>query len=568
MDGSGNEQNCALLVTVEDKIFPTISCPEDITRTFDIGETFAIISYDIDYQDNCESALYTNSSLGSGSQFPLGTTFLSYEVIDDSGNSASCSFNVTVTKRLSAIEYTGDISEQYSDQTTVSALLKDELTGNPIVGETLLFSIGSQSTNAITDTNGYAESTIIIDQTPGDYEVSVVYAGNDYYKSSSTKEDFEIEVEDAIIEYTGLMLQATAPKKTTATVDLTFNVQDISCSDASDTDPGDIRNAIVDVYVEGSLVETFTTIVLVDPNDTKTGSVSVPYTFDIGNLSSDSYTVRAEIRGYYTGSEETVITVYEPVGDFITGGGYIKPDNSAGQYASTDGWKTNFGFNVGYNKKGNKLKGHMNIIFRRMEADGLHKYQVKGNAIQSLGVDISDADAKIAQFITKANLTDITDPQNTISLGGNLILKVDMTDRGEPGTDDSIAINLTDGGVLVYSSNWTGISTDEMVLAAGNLLVHSGYSKRVAETTDFGTDTFELRSWPNPSSEQFYLRLDSANTVDVIEINVFDVSGKQVYRKTGNANEEYHFGSNLDAGLYFVNVTQAGRTQQVKLVKY
>ena len=95
----------------------------------------------------------------------------------------------------------------------------------------------------------------------------------------------------------------------------------------------------------------------------------------------------------------------------------------------------------------------MNIIFRRLENDGVvHKYQIKGNAMQSLGIIISgdgDPQEDFAQFITKANLKDITAPDNPISLGGNLILKVDMTDRGEPGDEDSIAINLTDGGVLL-----------------------------------------------------------------------------------------------------------------------
>ena len=389
----------------------------------------------------------------------------------------------------------------------------------------------------------------------------------------------EILQENAIAEYTGLMLQATAPNETDAVVMLSFNIQDITCTDPADPDAGDIRNAIVDLYVDGALKSTSSTITLVNPGDSKTGTVSFPYTFDIGSSASETYEVWVEIGGYYVGSTEsqmTMITVYKPEGDFITGGGYIVPNNSGGMYASTDGLKTNFGFNVKYNKKGNKLKGHMNIIFRRLETDGIHVYQIKSNSVQSLGVDASDPDVQYAQFITKANLTDKTDPLYPVSLGGNLTLKVDLTDNGEPGSEDEIAFNLTDGSTLLYSSNWTGISTSELVLTGGNIVVHSGLSELPRATVAVNepvveinlNETLELVSWPNPSDDYFYLKLKSKNTVDKINIQVFDLNGRLVSFKTGEPNKEYQIGASLQSGLYFVNVVQANTSKQIKLVKY
>jgi hypothetical protein len=51
-----------------------------------------------------------------------------------------------------------------------------------------------------------------------------------------------------------------------------------------------------------------------------------------------------------------------------------------------------------------------------------------------------------------------------------------MTDRGEPGSADSIAITLLNkSGGMSFSSDWNGVKTIEQVLGkgAGNLQVHN-----------------------------------------------------------------------------------------------
>jgi hypothetical protein len=78
-----------------------------------------------------------------------------------------------------------------------------------------------------------------------------------------------------------------------------------------------------------------------------------------------------------------------------------------------------------------------------------------------------------ATFISKANLTDITDPLNPIGIAGNLSLIVTLTDNGEPGSSDTIGFTLWNGSELWFSSNWTGAQTEEQVLAGGNLAVHA-----------------------------------------------------------------------------------------------
>ncbi len=77
-----------------------------------------------------------------------------------------------------------------------------------------------------------------------------------------------------------------------------------------------------------------------------------------------------------------------------------------------------------------------------------------------------------AIFNGKANIQDITNPLAPISIDGNASLQVTMTDKGEPGKDDTIGITLWDkNGGLWFSSNWVSPKTVEQLLGGGNLVV-------------------------------------------------------------------------------------------------
>ena len=97
-DVNGNVSICDAIVDVVDAQAPVISCPADITVNNDAGQCSAVVSYTSPIgSDNCTGAVTVQSGgLGSGSSFPVGTSTESYTVTDAAGNTASCSFNVTV----------------------------------------------------------------------------------------------------------------------------------------------------------------------------------------------------------------------------------------------------------------------------------------------------------------------------------------------------------------------------------------------------------------------------------------------------------------------------------------
>jgi hypothetical protein len=92
-------------VTVIDNTAPTISCPDNITLepTCPSG---AIATYTTPVgADNCPGSTTTRTAgLASGSVFPIGTTTVTHMVTDASGNTASCSFTVTVLTPQAVIQ--------------------------------------------------------------------------------------------------------------------------------------------------------------------------------------------------------------------------------------------------------------------------------------------------------------------------------------------------------------------------------------------------------------------------------------------------------------------------------
>jgi hypothetical protein len=543
-------------VTVQDKVAPVITCKTSSSRYIDPYQTFYTIvgdEFDAIATDACGiqslTFVLSGATTGSGTsmaglQLNLGTNTILWTTIDVNNNSSNCTTVVVVKKRETTLTYGGTATIQYSDQVDLSATLIDNVSGSGVNGKTITFTIGTQSTTAVTNASGIASASVIITQAPGDYDVLCSFTGDGSYLASSDSDPFPITREDARVNFTGTNIVATTTASSgVANVSLRATVQDISATSEAggDSFAGDIRNAKVKFTKDGTDLTGWLTPTLVNAADLKTGVVSYNWSANIGNSTDEEFTIGIVVDGYYTrnnSADNTVVTVYKPVGDFITGGGYILPTSSAGSYASDPGLKTNFGFNVGYNKTGKNIHGNMNIIFRRSVGGIVHTYQIKANAMNSLGVNIANPAAQAAVFVSKANLTDITNPLAPQSLGGNLTLQVNLTDKGEPGASDQIAISLYNGSTLMYSSKWTGTQTAELLLSGGNLVIHSGFSLSQSLVTTNKSAKIEpviepevkdpyLKVYPNPFNDRVRFEFISPEAVNA-QIDIYDVNGRLV----------------------------------------
>ena len=299
---------------------------------------------------------------------------------------------------------------------------------------------------------------------PGSYPVTVEVT-NDAGRTGSTSFTIVVAKEDAETTYAGDLFAFTSSGDTSAGILLRATLRDSSVSPSfpDDTAPGDILNATV-AFKEGGTTLCSPTLELLngDPT-TATAACIVP-------LSLGAHVINVVAGGYYTGRDQAIVEVAQPTGNFITGGGYRIADSSAGSYAGDPGSKVGFAFNLKFNKSLTNLQGHANVIFR---SDGKN-YQIKSTSFDSLGIAFRTATGAqcddgdpgcfaVAEFRSKGNMSPV---------GGGLSLRITLTDRGEPGADDSIGIALWDGNQLVFSSEWNGARTVEGPLGGGNLGVH------------------------------------------------------------------------------------------------
>jgi YbbR domain-containing protein len=176
-------------------------------------------------------------------------------------------------------------------------------------------------------------------------------------------------------------------------------------------------------------------------------------TFTFTGVPVNTYTVQVTIDGnYYVGSCEDVLVVYDPSLGFTTGGGWFF-------WPGTDD-KTNFGFTMKYNKKGQNVQGSL-LMIRHLD-DGTI-YRVKSNALDGLALSPTSSTTGWATFSGKSTYF----APGMLQPEGNHAFMVYAEDNTEPGTGvDKFWIQVTNG--LSLSSP----AADNAVnISGGNIVV-------------------------------------------------------------------------------------------------
>ena len=110
-------------------------------------------------------------------------------VTDKDGASASDTLLVTVTKRDTDAGYSGPVQSTPSKIVTLSGTLTDEL-GQPVVGRTVAFVLGTQGGTGVTNASGVASTSFKLTQKQGTYTVSISFLGDAKYEPSSSSTSF------------------------------------------------------------------------------------------------------------------------------------------------------------------------------------------------------------------------------------------------------------------------------------------------------------------------------------------------------------------------------------------
>ena len=101
-DAASNTGTASFTVTVTDGEAPVVNVPDDIIVSTDPDEATAVVTYNAPTAtDNVgvTAGPTLTAGLASGATFPLGTTTVTFEAMDDDDNTGSASFTVTVEDR-------------------------------------------------------------------------------------------------------------------------------------------------------------------------------------------------------------------------------------------------------------------------------------------------------------------------------------------------------------------------------------------------------------------------------------------------------------------------------------
>jgi autotransporter-associated beta strand protein len=518
----------------------------------------------------------------------VGTDSVVLTATDASGNSAQAITTVTVKKRAAIVTYTGDSTEQYSDQQALTAVLTDSVTGTALTGQHIRFELGNQLVSAVTDTTGKAGASLLIAQDPAAaYTLNTAFTGDSLFLPAADSIPFVIRAEDVRAYYTGTLFGATGTGSTTA-VTLSATIRDITAETAAaSTDPfaGDISHAKV-TFIDRTTNTVIATVPvsLVNGQDSKVGTATYSWPVDIGNSNAKDFTIGIQVSGYYQRNasvENTIVTVSKSLKEFVSGGGYIQLTRSSGQMAGDAGSRNNFGFNVKFNRISKNLEGDFNTIVRHTDSNGVHVYQVTGNVLNTLWAlpAIGMLPAKAA-FSGKASIQDITNPLVPVLVDGNATIRMEMTDRSEAGTGDAIAISIWNKSrELWFASNWNGIVTSEQTLSEGNIRINSGLSlfqTIIADIIDaYGAanghnqgNLFEIALAPNPATAYTRLTINASTEKGRVYVKVTDLFGKTVEAKEmAPGRSTILLGSEYQPGVYVIEVSQGRDKQTARLIK-
>lgn len=105
-DDFGNKDYCTATVTVIDDLAPQLTCPANSTVGYDAGQNYyAVPDYvsagTVTATDNCAAGLTISQDPVAGTQLTIGSYTVEFEAEDSSGNTDTCSFELTVVEVLS-----------------------------------------------------------------------------------------------------------------------------------------------------------------------------------------------------------------------------------------------------------------------------------------------------------------------------------------------------------------------------------------------------------------------------------------------------------------------------------
>ncbi len=402
----GGTATCSFTVTVNDTQSPTISCPANISVGNAPGLCSATVSFTVGANDNCPGVTVV-ANPASGSSFPVGTTTVNATATDASGNTAMCSFTVTVadtqnpTISCPANITVNNAPGQCSAIVNFTVGAADNCPGVTVVSSPAsgsAFPVGTTTVNSTATDAAGRTATCSFTVTVNDTQNPVITCPANIVQTTapgqcSATVNFSVTAADNCPGVTVVSSPASGSVFPTGTTTVTSTATDAAGNTATCsftvtvTNPAPVVTITAPpagaVFAVGSTVTfsgTFTdnagdvhtaqwsfasgaqTVTQAGTVNEGAGTVTTTRTFNDPGVYLVKLTV-TDICGNSTtattiGGMTAMIVVYDPEGSFITGGGWI--NSPAGAYLANPQvtGKANFGFNAKYHNNDTVPKGN------------------------------------------------------------------------------------------------------------------------------------------------------------------------------------------------------------------
>ena len=469
---------------------PPVATDDSTTTLEDTAVTIDVTANDNDVDGNLDATtanttctgpahgILNNHNDGTFTYTPdpdyNGLDGFTYEICDTEGLCDTATVTIDVTAVNDAPVISVDVSEQtvqYSDGIANIAIFATDVDSSSLTistrctkdGETMQTDLPPALTLSAGDSLPHTwewilEGQVLVDA--GTYNITFTISdGEDEIEAYTT---LVVEPEDAAValdDTNPVAIQVDGPGSNIdvffLTVDVTEAIPDLSDMLAY---PGDISLAEVSMTLvsvcPGSPVESISCSL----EEVETGT----FTCEFNDVPVNTYAVQVTVDGgYYTGSSEGVVVIYDPSLGFTTGGGhFLWPDTDE---------KTNFGYTMKYNKKGTSIQGNL-ILIRHLE-DGTI-YRVKSNALYGLALGESEGDNETFGWASFSGKATYLEPGWDEPIGNHEFIAY-VEDHDQPGNGtDRIWIEIMNQGNTIDVMSMDDPGADNaVVINGGNVIV-------------------------------------------------------------------------------------------------
>lgn len=319
---------------------------------------------------------------------------------------------------------------------------------------------------------------------------------------------------------------------------------------------------------------TITGVVAAEPSGTKLGKVTGSYKPTAAGVYKLRMNVTDQkgITSYATtnGDHEAFLVAYDPRGGYTYGAGkFISPKGAWTGNPNASG-KVSFGFTSNYFKGATNPKGETAFEFKlagfEFYALNFDYLVISGAKAQYKGLGKTVIDGVEQSGL--AFIMTVIDGQ--LSGGGGvdkIRMKIYNKNTGaviydnQPGAGDN-----ADPVMAVTEPKTNG--TDIVVVNTTATTTVTSADVNTPEQTGVGTEpnNFSIKARLNPTDRFFTVTVFSP-AAEPVDLRVFDIHGKQVYRTRGAVQKDIRFGETLPRGTYIAEAVQGSNRSLLKLIK-